>query len=387
MKKILISILALGCIACLKPNSQIMNVSGVKKANADDESSEDFYEEEDYMYDDFLDEVFNDASMTSEDEKISMRGTTSDVCENFNFGLDFYMDTLSYSADFYALGITMEYNDATVDETGRLDAEIIIDNTESGNYETYKVSDYRDMRDLEKFVKDSITGTSATTSNLPSPCFAFSFGAVIAAIVSAFVVVTETAEQVKARTNYRYNEELENMHEGVNYRNYITNQREDWLEGYKSANYKFGFAEFKDVGCEVAAVYNLMISNGTSQPLSEVIYNFEKWAIEFSVGWGYLGSNPRDIYRYLRNKGISYKRNSVYGYFENRVSSAFVGTDFIMSTINSNGIGLHTYYFRKEFDYLLTYNFNAEDSPVPYQNLDSIYDETGLFIVGYTIND
>lgn len=59
-----------------------------------------------------------------------------------------------------------------------------------------------------------------------------------------------------------------------------------------------------------------------------------------------------------------------------------------MSSWNSNWTdGLHTYFFIKTEDHLETYNFTYSESTQDYNDLDDLYSDTGLFIVGYEIND
>lgn len=254
--------------------------------------------------------------------------------------------------------------DAFVTEYGNLDAYIEVDG------ETYLLSEWR-----SKLAEE--------TDN----CL---FGWLIAAfatIVVTYVVVAETAEQIKSKQNYSYNQGLEKNQKGVSKGNYITDQETTKRKGYNSGNYRFGFTNFSKVGCEVASVYNLLIALGKAEMLSTTIRNFEKWAIEFSAGWGSLGSNPREIYRYLRKTGISYTKYTSYTSF----SKALVNKSnchVIMSTWNSGGFfsGLHTYYIKKCNKTLLrSYNFIYDNAYRDKEKIDDFYNLTGDFIVGYII--
>lgn len=384
MKKILLSLLALCCFTTIKSNTCVLTNSSITKGlKLIDESEDEEYYEDDYEYDGFLDEVIVDATMEDDEEHVYFNGYTSYDYGEFNFSVDFNIFELTYDSDFSESGIDVVCDQATIDEYGRLESEIVLDNPNSGEQEIYKVSDYRNLTKLERFLQDP---DQEETLSLYSVSTCWLFSKIVAAIVAIYVVVTETAEQIKARYNYRDNQQLESGGNGVNYGNYITNQHESSISGYKSADYKFGFTTFSGVGCEVASVYNLMLSEGLIQNLSEVIYNFEKWAIEFAVGWGYLGSNPRDIYRYLRNYNIKYSKNTLYALFYLKVYFAPVGTKFIMSTWNTSWTnGLHTYFFVKQDYGLETYNFNPQSSTDIYDDLDNIYSQTGSFIVGYKI--
>lgn len=370
MKQSLIIFLALCSLTTLQPG--LNSISDIKKVKFVDES-DDIYEENDYEYDGFLDKVFAESTMEETDTQLTFVALTTQEYEAFSFNLNFNIDTLVYKYDFAESGIDVYCDNAIIDTDGRLEAEIVIDNVEKGDVETYILSDYRDIEDLENFVlnpEESSTDIQmAAIGSLPLYYFDR-----IAAIISGYTIISETAEQVKARKNYQENLQLEESGDGVSYGNYITNQKEASKDGYKSAEYKFGFTTFADVGCEVAAIYNLMISEDMTQNLSKVIYNFEKWGIEFAVGWGMLGSNPRDIYRYLLKYNIRYLKNSSYFLFRWKVDRASTGTKFIMSSWNKGIEGLHTYFFVKR-DYGLE----------TYSNLADLYSNTGLFIVGYKI--
>ena len=128
--------------------------------------------------------------------------------------------------------------------------------------------------------------------------------------------------------------------------------------------------------------------------LSETIYNFEKWAIEYSIGWGHLGSAPKEIYRYLNKRNISYKKYTSYSQFTDDLSKKS-NCHVIMSCWNNGGMlesvfhgdGLHTYYFKKEnANKFFTYNLRYSNSFITYSNIDSIYSIGGNFIVAYIIN-
>ncbi len=198
---------------------------------------------------------------------------------------------------------------------------------------------------------------------------------VIAIVIVVYVIVAETAEQIRAKKNYEVNKNR-SFPSGE----YITDQWDDSV-----ADYDFGFAKFKDVGCEVVAVYNLMISLGRPERLEDVIYDFERWAIEFSVGWGHLGSNPREIYRYLRKKNIEYRRYTKLQYEKFCFMSDRGGPekDFIFSRWNTPITdGLHTFYVEKDGEYL-AYN----NEVLRATEMDAYLDgrSEAAFICGYII--
>lgn len=254
--------------------------------------------------------------------------------------------------------------DAFVTENGRLDAYIEIGD------ETYLLSEYR-----------------ARLGNAVDECGFFEWLAA-AVFGFAYVAVSESAEQIRSKSNYEYNKNLESAGNGVYRGNYITNQKESSKAGYKSANYRFGFTTFDGVGCEVASVYNLLISLNKTEMLSETIRNFEVWSIEINFGWGNLGSDPNDIYIYLNKKGISYTKYTSYSSFKSALERRG-NCKFIMSTWNQGGVtsGLHTYYcFKTSGTEIRSYNFQYDYSFRTHYNIDYIKSNSGNFIVAYIIN-
>lgn len=138
--------------------------------------------------------------------------------------------------------------------------------------------------------------------------------ACIVIVIVVFIIVAETAEQIKSEKNRTDNRHYETNNIGMNPGNYIERQTQWHKAGHNSRYYHFGFAFFGDVGCGPAAVYNLMTALHAEGRidyeviLSDVIYDFEKTFIEFSIGFGNLGSDPYEFGRYLRSKQISYKK-------------------------------------------------------------------------------
>lgn len=251
-----------------------------------------------------------------------------------------------------------EYNtDAIVTENGALDACIEIDGEE------YMLSDYRAEEMLDN-------------------CFIVFF---VRAIV-AYVVVAECAERRKMKSNLIYNRNLEACGKGVKKGTYITDQSDVKNTGYMAGNYKFGFTSFKDVGCEVASAYNLMISIGRSEMLSDTIYAFEYYAIIISSGFGNLGSNPLEIGRYLDKRGVKYTKYTSYYSFKKAVEKSS-GCRVIMSRWNaSKKNGLHTFYVYKiSSTKYRSYNWQSDIKYLDKSSISSYNDGSG-FIIGYVIS-
>lgn len=345
------------------------------------------YEEEDYEYDGFLDELFLESDLIEKDDIVHFQGITSDEYEEYSCVLELNMETLDFYSDFSESGLNITCDNAIVDEHGRLDAEIHVENPDTCMDEIYRVSDYRDMNALHEFVKNPESDMERESGISTYGWINFLFRKLMTPAVALYVIISETAEQIKARSNYDYNKNLEACGEGMGTGNYITNQMETQKNGYRCGDYRLGFATFSKTGCEVASVYNLMIDRKKEQSLSQVIFDFEKWSIEFSVGWGFLGSNPQEIYRYLKNYDIRYYINYLPEYFKARVNDSGPDTQFIMSAFNKEGLQIHTYFFKNTNDGILLYNFKSRETTTLLKTMDDLYAQVGTFVVGYKIYD
>ncbi len=250
--------------------------------------------------------------------------------------------------------------DAIITKNGGLDACISI------NGEEYMMSDYEDYNPVDECsIMDVIK------------------------VVAAYLAVAETAEQIKATSNYKYNKKLESDGKGVKKGYLIYSQSNSTTKNRKAANYRFGFTKFASVGCEVAAAYNMANQLGSTESLSQTIYYFEGYAIEFSIGWGYLGSDPLEINRYLNKRGFKYNKFTNYKSLKTAVDGK-KSCKIIMSRWNEKkSTGLHTFYVKKE-DYGKHYGYNwhytdyTESRSGKYKSLNSFNDGSG-FIVGYLV--
>lgn len=246
--------------------------------------------------------------------------------------------------------------DAIITETGGLDACIVIDGKE------YMMSDYEDSSSIDNCSICSVIK-----------------------VVDAYLAVAETAEKVKAKSNYKYNKQLENDGKGVGKGYYVFDQTNTTTKNRKAGNYRFGFTKFKNVGCEVAAAYNMVLALGDSERLSQTIYYFEAWAIEFAIGWGCLGSDPLEIYRYLKKRGYSYEKYTSFSSLSTAVSKKS-NCKIIMSRWNSKKTdGLHTFFVNKSSkNCFYGYNWRYKNSSEKKTSLSSFNDGSG-FIVGYIV--
>ena len=324
------------------------------------------------QYETYIDDLFYEAEIwvSPDEEEVFFEGIAdfSDV-EQARFYCSFEEMGLAFNftvEDSERTIIEEQYTQGFIDDYGSLDACITIDNRE------YYISDYKDIEVLGSLLLEL---EEATVDNV---LFGWFSRKVAPVIILVYLVVAQTAEQIKAESNYQYNKSLERSGRGAS--GYITSQ-----SASNAAEYRFGFTTFDNVGCEVAAVYNLRQARDGGEDLSETIYKFENWAIEFASGWGYLGSNPREIYRYLNREEIAYEKYTGFSAFEDAVETAEPGVHIIMSRWNSNlSGGLHTFYVYKEgYSTYCALNFNVEG--VSYSDSIEEFNNGSGFIVGYLI--
>ncbi len=356
-----------------------------------------------YGYEGFLDEVISCSDMYTSENYVFFNGFTSTEYGNIEFYCSFdFMDLIFYSHYEVEHGSYDENIQEYVNKNGGVGAELEYYNLDTCQDETYNIDDYKDIYELEKFVyqieepdeDDEIYEEIGLCSLLMFP-----FNSIIGLVV-VYVVVAETAEQIQAENNYVHNRALELCDAGVYYGYMITNQAEKNRDGYGSGDYKLGFADFGDVGCEVASVYNLLIRLGMTEYLSDVIYEFEKWMVEFSAGWGNLGSNPREIANFLSLKEISYEaRKSTkisrifpkydFKKYKKMVDDTVLSDNFIISYWNDPfTAGIHTYYFERSHDgdyEFKAYNNKEINTFQAIEETDDLLADGERFIVGYVI--
>ncbi len=223
---------------------------------------------------------------------------------------------------------------------------------------------------------------SSTSSSIAQPTgwisnlFHWMPKAIKIAIV-VYVIVAETAEQIRAEINYTENQKRDS---NIKLGTYIIRQGDSlW------ADYDFGFAKFGRVGCAPASAYNLKIAIGDPEMLSDTIYKFEKWGIEFAFGWGHCGSNPKVLHRYFKKEGIGYSKcinRSLFSYSTNFTKRSH----FIMASWNDNYQGAHTFYVHKDTTQPLPftgYNYYRSGNGHK-KTIQEFYGEE--FIVGYVIH-
>ena len=328
--------------------------------------------------------VFTSYSITEDESAPSFTGTTaySDDYASF-FDNVSVSDTEAYHVQYdctfdmdafqYTLTATLINESGAVIEAETLVTDAFV--TEAGGIDAYIEIDGQCYLMSEVCAQNGIDSCGIFTL----------IAAAVAVVVVIYVVVAETAEQIRSRQNYAYNQKLESGGKGVSKGNYITDQSEVSRRGYNCGNYRFGFTTFAKAGCAVASSYNAMVAFKKPEMLSETIYCFEKWAIEFAVGWGNFGSDPLEMGRYLSRKGIGYTMYLSYSSFKKAVeskSSCYI----LMSTWNDPiTTGAHTFYVQKQSKCkYMSYNQKLRDYAESKDSIDAMNEGSG-FIVGYII--
>lgn len=331
-----------------------------------EENMQDEITQEEDMQDDNMsgddevdDDEYNDADIVSPDDMSDEDLEVEYECTFDMNDLMFHFKAELIAEDEEILDEKKIDTKAIVTENGGLDALINIDG------EIYKLSDYEDKSSIDE---------CAT-------------GFVIPHIIKMHLTAAEIAEQAKARSNFKYNKNLEKNGNGVKRNRYVFDQTDTTTQDRKAGNYRFGFTSFSGVGCEVAAAYNCSISlKDKDWKLSDVICYFEVAFIEVSIAWGNFGSNPMEIYRYLKKRGYNYTKYTNF----NKLSSAVSKKNecrIIMSRWNKKPLksGLHTFYIKKAPNgNFYGYNWEYKNGRSRKNFLSTFNDGSG-FIVGYIV--
>lgn len=226
---------------------------------------------------------------------------------------------------------------AFINEDGEIDAVMNVDG------ENILLSEMRDAGLIEncgwfkRLIKSIVKVVAVTVVAVAVAAVVVGTAGTAAVAVVATVGVTacaaSTTQTVKANTNYSHNKK-QSLHGDVDSKGYITDQSYygDW---------QFGFAYLNDVGCEVIATYNAMIKLGKKKSLADVIYDFEMYNIDFDIGFGHLGSNPRQIYRYLNKYGVRYTAYDSFNKLKSAADSMSDCTIIFTSKTNKSVAGIH----------------------------------------------
>ena len=153
---------------------------------------------------------------------------------------------------------------------------------------------------------------------------------------------------------------------------------------YPFSDYKVGVSKFKNVGCEIVAVYNIYMCFEKKVKLSDLIFDFELYGLVMAGGT--LGSNSNRIDRYFVLKNIKYDK---YYNLSTLEKSMKKGDKAIISFWNENGIGLHTVAFFQIADFFVVLNRygNSTDETNIFYSINDIVSSRNKFIAAYIVKD
>ena len=146
----------------------------------------------------------------------------------------------------------------------------------------------------------------------------------------------------------------------------------------KVANLKYGRLgrRFEQVGCGMAATYNVMKKLGREQPLPDIIRDAERLHMPWL--FGLFGTKPKSLGRYFKSKSVPFAQATDCQSFKDRLSSARAA---IICTWNDKRLdGIHFYAVFNEGGRLRALNYYDEDEATLF-SADEL--RSDRFIVGY----
>lgn len=170
--------------------------------NGNNEDELDLQNDEEY--DGFLDDVVVDSAWNIEDDSlVTLTGQTGDEFESFPFSLSFYFENREFQLQYeFESEWVEETSTAHVDKNGGLTADLTFER-DSGEAH-FDLTEYKNLSKLERLINNAKKDEPISACGL----FGLSWRR-ISAIIAIYVVVAETAEQIRAKSNRKYNENLE----------------------------------------------------------------------------------------------------------------------------------------------------------------------------------
>lgn len=172
-------------------------------------------------------------------------------------------------------------------------------------------------------------------------------------------------------------------------RNYEVNKSIDLGDGIingqgcgQVSKMRYGLFPMSYNGCEMIAIYNLMLLEGFGQQnLAEICLEMYP---KSGVLWGVFGSDTFKLHKYFDKRGIEtlrfLKRDS---FFEQLAESRY-GIITFWNALNPFK-GIHTVCVENFGEGIRVYNrYNSKDFPYEYKTVDEVVDKV-RFICGYTV--
>lgn len=367
-------------------------VAYAEEIDEDIDDYPDDEEEEDLRQFNYIQEVFEDAQMEANEETGYVRFTADCYYSNYGSGDDCRDYECIFDPDTMMFSLYIDNELASEDKAlvcgGKLNLRV--SDSEGNEYYIIDYEDDTEFADLLKWIIDGNEGMPQLENSgaefLSTRSLFFGFSA-IAFVVAVYIVVAKTAERIRAESNYKHNSALSDD---------ICNEYIDNQHG--CADFRYGFSNIAESGCGVIAAYNLLVSLGQSELLSEVIYGFEKWGVEIEVSWGSWGSNPFKMYKYFNRKGLRYKKCPSLKTFKNYAKKSKQDNFIITYWNNAEDLSENAHIVHvkryKEDDITraasVNYMYHAYNN-LDWDNVEGIYNNIeevigiGRYIYGYVI--
>lgn len=335
---------------------------------------------------------FDDVSLSSDDGSVSFSATktldlrlydyvsyssySNDVSVSYNFIYNFELNqveiTVSVEDEEGNTQTDTLIGDVFLNDEGKEDAFIDIDGEYILLSEMKNISSIEECGWFKRVCKSVLKVASVTAVGVLGAAIivgtAGSGALAVIAISGGLTCAVSTTQTVRANINYYNNKKL-GLHSDVNNEGYITNQ-------YLYNDWNFGFAKLDEVGCEVISIYNLLISRGSKKKLYDIIYDMEMLNIDYDIGFGYLGSNPYQIYRILEKYNIKYTMYVSLSYLQDGIDGKDKSYIIFSSKNNYTKAGIHSLHtFEVKKNYNNYYCYNGYD-----KNKGNTYDKLDYFI-------
>lgn len=167
----------------------------------------------------------------------------------------------------------------------------------------------------------------------------------------------------------------ENSEAAKNFDSYICGQRNAPV-----ASLRYGGAEkeFRDVGCGIAAIYNVMRFIGQPQPVADIIRDAELLQLAFMGGR--FGTKTRKLGRYFKLRNVPCKTYRRCEDFKQALPNHAITIVCSWNDKITDGIHFYCLYIDSETGELTALNYCNAHAPIHF-SIDSL--RSDRFIIGY----
>lgn len=233
------------------------------------------------------------------------------------------------NADFY----DVEYEVVASNEDGTIALNVFFEDSGESiieNFTGYPATNYNGEKDI-LFIVDDMHIFLSELEQLSDVDKCSWFGNILHKVLNAGMIalsVIEPAIQILARNVDNFWVQLYFLIKDTTYRaNYLINSSKTQPSNYVNrqsdySDWKFGYSYLNDTGCEVIAGYNLARAKGKTISLAETVFLYEGLGIEIGLAQGFFGSNPYQIWYFLKSMNISYDVVFNYNAFESKMNNS-----------------------------------------------------------------